>query len=123
MKTDSPIPSSRPASFKELLRGATQGKWSAHTDESSRPAMHSDWRVFTTGSTPDRIAPIARMELRGVQSEANAQYIARLNPEVMALVLEALEGITHEDGLSSFNIRRNLAACQTALAALNNPTP
>lgn len=82
--------------LKELIEKATPGPWWLDRDDAGRPPMHSDYRVLSSGSTPKHVAPIARMELRGQESEANAQLIARCNPATMAKVVEALLASRHQ---------------------------
>lgn len=72
----------------------TPGPWMYRQDEGGRPAMHSDWQVYAAGSTHDRIAPVARLELRGHQAAHNARLIAAAPEmaEALAAIVARING-------------------------------
>jgi len=130
---DSPTtPSSRPASFKELLKGATPGPWAARLEIGGVYAYtgpaHSDGKPRTcVADTGEAGQTWNGAPLPDDEKESNAQYIARLNPEVMRGVLEFLEECeTAEDrrnldGDSAEAVLEQINDAATKLLASLNP--
>lgn len=82
----------------------------------STPTMRELLEKVTRCPGPDWIYSIPDL------SSVRAEIRSRLTPDTIKAVLEALEGVTHPDGLSSLNLRRNLEAARTALHLLNGTT-
>lgn len=88
--------------FKELLGKVTPGKW---IDNGNEIVAESNPRVGIAGAIAD----------------SDSQYIARCNPQTMALVLEALEKAKR----LTIETNENRDACIAAMTALDhlNSTP
>jgi hypothetical protein len=118
--------------LKQLVAQATPGPWQVyrepHSGKESAMLSISELTLSTPNfcgevfmlSAPNGLCPA--LTGCGKDSDANAQLIARLDPQTVLAVAEALEAITHPDGLSSQRIRTNLEACRHALALLNGET-
>lgn len=112
------------SALKELLEKATPGPWSIVRHASTAVENHNRELVASTGVRSDnRVDP----DVLCAELEANAQLIARLNPQTMALVLEALEDTIskiNDAAAGNINFRDDLAyQLELALNALNNPSP
>lgn len=95
----------KPPTFKQLLEGATQGPWRGD-------------RLCVESTTKGNVCLVNLARA----SETDAQYIARLDPPTMKLVVEALEGVINSTVHPDKALRAvlvDLAPIRKAIAALN----
>jgi hypothetical protein len=102
---EQPTQGHTPVPFKELLEGATQGRWRVKGRGPSMVLVHNGHTI-----SAETFAPSLK------QAESNAAYIARCNPATMAVVYEALNnyaglGVSHPHLVSP--------KCYEAIALLN----
>lgn len=105
------------STLKELLQKATPGYWKARRHSNQ---YRGEWRIDASGWTNFAQIYCGEARLSDPIAEANAQLIARCNPQTMALVLEALELAEKRLGAIYSTAAEN--KCRAALKALNNPT-
>lgn len=119
------------STLKELLQKATPGYWKARRHGNQ---YRGEWRIDASGWTNFAQIYCGEARLSDPIAEANAQLIARCNPQTMALVLEALNMAAnqlkpmlpenrHMLIAPQFTLKQVHDKLETALAALNNPAP